>query len=585
MSRRKRHVESTGEALLALLADRGVDYLFGNAGTDFPPIIEALSKAAGGAGGAAPTPITVPHENLAVAMAHGVYLASGRPQMVMLHVNVGTANAICGLLNAARENIPLLLAAGRTPILEDGAFGARSIFIHWGQEMFDQAGMVREVVKWDYELRRAEQIEDVVDRALSIAMTVPRGPVYLTLPREVLAEGAGEFTYHSPTLRGPATPPAPDPAGVERAGEWLAQAERPVVVSGSFGRDPGDVAVLAALAERLALPVVGYRPRYVFLPSGHPMHMGAEPGAFLKDADLIVVLDCDVPWIPKLYEVNPQARVVHVGADPLFARYPMRSFRSDLAITGEARLTLEALDRTLGKAKLKGAVARRIEARRQRLTKIRAGLDAHRQAARAAPAKGAVSTGAWVASCLNAVRKPGDVLVAETAFPVGLIDFEEPGGFIGTSPAGGLGSGLGAALGLKLGRPEARVIAVVGDGSYMFGNPTPAHFVSAAYALPTLTVILNNRMWAAVRRATLGLYPEGAAAKSNRAPLTYLEPAPEYHKIVEASGGFGEKVERAGDLPGALKRALRVVEEEGRQAVLNVLTEYSDADARRDAAK
>ena len=585
MSRRKRHVESTGEALLALLADRGVDYLFGNAGTDFPPIIEALSKAAGGAGGAAPTPITVPHENLAVAMAHGVYLASGRPQMVMLHVNVGTANAICGLLNAARENIPLLLAAGRTPILEDGAFGARSIFIHWGQEMFDQAGMVREVVKWDYELRRAEQIEDVVDRALSIAMTVPRGPVYLTLPREVLAEGAGEFTYHSPTLCGPATPPAPDPAGVERAGEWLAQAERPVVVSGSFGRDPGDVAVLAALAERLALPVVGYRPRYVFLPSGHPMHMGAEPGAFLKDADLIVVLDCDVPWIPKLYEVNPQARVVHVGADPLFARYPMRSFRSDLAITGEARLTLEALDRTLGKAKLKGAVEKRIEARRKRLTETRAALDAHRAAARSAPPKGAVSTGAWVASCLNAVRKPGDVLVAETAFPVGLIDFEEPGGFIGTSPAGGLGSGLGAALGLKLGRPEARVIAVVGDGSYMFGNPTPAHFVSAAYALPTLTVILNNRMWAAVRRATLGLYPEGAAAKSNRAPLTYLEPAPEYHKIVEASGGFGEKVERAGDLPGALKRALRVVEEEGRQAVLNVLTEYSDADARRDAAK
>ena len=580
MSRRKIDVESTGEALLAVLADRGVDYLFGNAGTDFPPIIEALSKAAGG-DGAAPIPITVPHENLAVAMAHGVYLANGRPQMVMLHVNVGTANAICGLLNAARENIPLLLAAGRTPILEDGPPGARSIYIHWGQEMFDQAGMVREVVKWDYELRRPEQVEDVVDRALSIAMTVPRGPVYLTLPREVLAEGAGEFSFDSPSLRGPATPPGPDPAAVEIAGKWLAEAERPVIVTGSFGRDPGDVPTLAALAERLALPVVGYRPRYVFLPSGHPMHMGAEPGAFLKDADLIVVLDCDVPWIPQLYEVNPEARVVHIGADPLFARYPMRSFRSDLAITGEARLTLEALDRALGG----GAAAKHIEARRKRLAKFRADLDAHREAARAAPPKGAVSTGAWVASCLHAARKPGDILVAETAFPVGLIDFEEPGGFVGTSPAGGLGSGLGAALGLKLGRPDARIIAVVGDGSYMFGNPTPAHFVSAAYDLPTLTVILNNRMWAAVRRATLGLYPDGAAAKSNRAPLTYLEPAPEYHKIVEASGGYGEKVERAGELPGALERALRVVEEEGRQAVLNVLTEYSDADAKRDAAK
>lgn len=311
------------------------------------------------------------------------------------------------------------------------------------------------------------------------------------------------------------------------------------------------------------------------------MHMGAEPGAFLKDADLIVVLECDVPWIPKLYDVNPNAKVVHIGADPLFARYPMRSFRSDLAITGEARLTLEALDDALDKT----GVAKRIEARRKRLARERAALDERRDAARAAPPKGAVSTGAWAAACLNAVRKSGDILVAETAFPVGLIDFEEPGGFLGTSPAGGLGSGLGAALGLKLGKPDARIIAVVGDGSYMFGNPTPAHYVSAAYDLPTLTVILNNRMWAAVRRATLGLYPDGAAAKSNRAPLTYLEPAPEYHKIVEASGGYGEKVERTEDLPGALDRALRVVEEEGRQAVLNVLTEYSDADAKRDAAK
>ncbi|MCZ6522339.1 MAG: thiamine pyrophosphate-binding protein, partial [Alphaproteobacteria bacterium] len=170
MARRTTTVESAAEALLLVLAERGVDYLFGNAGTDFPPLIEALAKAAG-APSRAPVPIAVPHENLAVAMAHGFYLVSGRPQAVMLHVNVGTANAICGLLNAARENVPMLVAAGRTPIAEDGAFGARSVFIHWGQEMFDQAGMVREIVKWDYELRTPDQVEAVVDRALSIAMS------------------------------------------------------------------------------------------------------------------------------------------------------------------------------------------------------------------------------------------------------------------------------------------------------------------------------------------------------------------------------------------------------------------------------
>jgi acetolactate synthase-1/2/3 large subunit len=168
---------------------------------------------------------------------------------------------------------------------------------------------------------------------------------------------------------------------------------------------------------------------------------------------------------------------------------------------------------------------------------------------------------------------------------VGLLDRTELGTYFGTSPAGGLGWGLGAALGLKLGRPDRRVIAVIGDGSYMFGNPTPAHFVSAANDLPFLTVILNNAMWGAVRRATLSIYPDGAAAVSNRAPLTYLEPAPEYHKIVEASGGYGEKVERASDLPAALERALHEVGVNGRQAVLNVMTAYSDTDAKRDAKR
>src|ERR1044071_2346587 len=131
--------EHAGDTLLAVLADRGIEYLFGNAGTDFPSVIEAFAKASL-EGRRVPVPVTVPHENVAVAMAHGYYLATGRPQAVMVHVNVGTANAICGLINATRENIPILLLAGRTPITEEGRVGGRSVYIHWGQEMFDQAG-------------------------------------------------------------------------------------------------------------------------------------------------------------------------------------------------------------------------------------------------------------------------------------------------------------------------------------------------------------------------------------------------------------------------------------------------------------
>src|ERR671935_363059 len=173
-------------AYLALLADRGVDYLFGNAGTDFAPLIEAYSQAAQ-TGVAVPQPILATHENLAVTMAHGYAMVSRRIPAVMVHVSVGTANMVCAALNAARENVAILLTAGRSPLTEAGLLGARDGYIHWAQEMYDQAGMIREIVKWDYELRNAEQLTTVVDRALAIAATEPRGPVYLSLPREVIA--------------------------------------------------------------------------------------------------------------------------------------------------------------------------------------------------------------------------------------------------------------------------------------------------------------------------------------------------------------------------------------------------------------
>src|SRR3974390_322698 len=191
-SRPKRQkTRSVAQAYLALLADRGVDYLFGNAGTDFAPLVEAFAQAAQ-AGICVPRPILAAHENLAVAMAHGYGMVSRRIPAVMVHVSVGTANMICAAMNAARENVAMLLTAGRSPLTETGLFGSRDGYIHWAQEMYDKAGMIREIVKWDYELRNAEQLATVVDRALAIAASEPRGPVYLSLPRAVIAARISE---------------------------------------------------------------------------------------------------------------------------------------------------------------------------------------------------------------------------------------------------------------------------------------------------------------------------------------------------------------------------------------------------------
>lgn len=532
-----------------------VDYLFGNAGTDFAAIIEAYATHPNPS--KLPLPVTVPHENLAVAMAHGAYLATGRPQAVMVHVNVGTANAICGLINAAREEIPLILCAGRNPITETGSTASRNAFIHWAQEMFDQAAMVREAVKWDYELRRGDQVELVVERAVSIATAHPRGPVYLTLPRETFGEAASRSDRR---IFSPVSAPAPDTQAIATAVELLKDAKKPLLVTGGLGREIREREALAAFVGKHQVAVTTHRPRYMPLAVAHPNFTGFEPGPLVEEADLVIVAACDVPWIPLHHSPSKTAKVIHLGYDPNFSRYPIRGFVSDLSIAGDPATALSALAMTPESG------SDVMDARRSWLGDKRTAFET----LRGRPAKqGEVPTYDDVARMLAASCRPDDRIVVETAFPTELLNIEA-GNYFGAPSSGGLGWGLGAALGMRLAAPQGRVISLVGDGAYMFGNPTPAHFVSRANGAPTLTVILNNSMWAAVRRATLAVYPDSATKSNRNATFTYLEPSPDYEVIVAASGGYGERVERADQLAGAFQRALDAVDRQGRQAVLNI---------------
>ena len=560
---------TVADAYLAVLADRGVDCLFANAGTDFAPLIEALAKAEA-EGLKTPRPVTVPHENVAVSMAIGYYLATGRPQLVMVHVNVGTANSICALMNAWRGNVPILMSAGRTPYSEEGGLPAkRSGEIHWPQEMRDQGAMLREFVKWDYELPNAETLEVSVDRALNMAMSEPKGPVYLTLPREVLAAPANGFEFQSPSRRRAASQPFPDPRAIDEAAEMIARAKNPLIITSSAGRDPGDMARLEALADLFAIPVSQRKPRYVAMSSGHPMNMGYDTDAMLKTADLIVVAECDVPWIPGKVAPNADTPIIHLGVDPLFGNYPIRGFAADLAITGVLSATLPALTHAL-ETRVSGN-RDQIEARRARLAnawKIQRGRWAE------ALEKGKTSTplsAAWITHCLDQIKGEDAVVIKESPLMFEHMRFTKPGTMFSAGAAGGLGWGLGTALGVKAARPDSLVIATCGDGAYMFGNPLPAHYVAAAEKLPILTVVFNNAMWGAVKRNTREVYPDGYAAKSNREPLTYFDPALKFEKAVEAADGHGERVEDPAKLPAAIERAMKAIEVEKRQALLNVV--------------
>ncbi len=549
--------KTVADAYLAILADRGVDYLFANAGTDFAPLIEAYAKAETN-GTKTPRPVTVPHENVAVAMAVGYYLKSGRPQAVMVHVNVGTANAVCGVMNASRSNIPVLFTAGRTPFTENGGLiGQRSGEIHWPQEMRDQGALLREFVKWDYQLPNAAVLE-----------SAPKGPVYLTLPREVLAAPAHAGGFQSPSRRRTASPPFPDLRAIDEAAEMIARAVNPLIITASLGRDEDDVGKLGALAEAFAIPVSQRKPRYMALPWDHPMHLGFDPDSMLKAADLVIVIDCDVPWIPGKRGPGPEAKIIHLGADPLFAQYPMRSFDCDLAITGLLGATLPALTQALA---LRSGASDRIEARRKRLAVERARQRAQwaEQLTKAREAR--PMSPVWISHCIDQAKDEDTIVIKESPLILEQVRFSQPGTLFYIGAAGGLGWALGAALGMKAAAPEKLVITTVGDGSYMFGNPLPAHYVSAAEKLPTLTIIFNNKMWGAVKRSTRDVYADGYAARSGKEPLTYFDPELAFEKAVEVAGGYGERVDDPAEMPRALDRALQVVQTEKRQAVLNVI--------------
>ncbi len=338
-------VETVGQAYLEVLRARGIKYFFGNSGTDFGPVIDALARF-GAEKKIHPMPITVPHEFVAVSMAQGYAMITGEPQVVMVHVIVGTGNASAAVMNASRLNVPMIFSAGRTPLTEEGFGGSRSNFIHWGQESFDQGGLLREFTRWDYELRNGDQVETVVDRALEMALGTPQGPVYLTLPREVLAQKMDSITIH-PNRKAQAEPLQPSPASIKRTAEILRGAVNPLIITGRLGSDPTAVSAMVSFAEALVAPVVTPASPFVSIPNTHDFHLGVSSAPYIKDADVIVVVESDVPWYPHQAKPPESGKVIQIARDPNYGDIPIRNFPKDISIGGDPKLALELLAQEL----------------------------------------------------------------------------------------------------------------------------------------------------------------------------------------------------------------------------------------------
>lgn len=558
---------TAGGAVFHRLARLGVDVVFANSGTDFPPIIEGLAEA-DAHGHRLPRTVLVPHEHVGMGMAHGYWFATGRPQAVMLHTNVGLANGAIGAINAATDHVPMILMSGRTPTLEEGRFGARTVPIGWGQEMRDQSALVREASKWEYEVRFPEQVPTLLDRAHAIADSTPKGPVYLSLPREVLCEPCPAEAVASPVSM-QASRIAADTASIHRLAQLLLEAERPVIVAQRGAGSEEGFDALARVAERLAIPVCEYWAVALAVSAEHPSAVGPDPLPWVADADVVLVIDSLAPWSPAIHSLRDDCTVVQLGPDPLYHRFPVRNFRADLAITTEVGPAIVALDRALSDGFVNPLAVRD---RRKRLAAHRAERMKRLAAAVDAGAPDSVPmTKAFVSSVIGRtlVGRTATV-VSELGAPLEPLGLTQQNSWRQEPHSGGLGWGLPCALGIKLADPDRLVVASVGDGSYLFANPVACHHVAEAHRIPILTVVLNNGGYGAVRDSVSGMYPTGYAAKGDEVPLTSLSPSPEFRLVAESCRAYAETVRVRSELPAALGRAIEQVAVHGRQALLDV---------------
>ena len=566
------YIRTASNDLLQGLVDLGIEYLFCNLGTDHAPLIEEMAHWRE-QGRAFPKLILCPHENTAVHMAGGYAVATGRGQAVLVHVDAGTANAAMGLHNLCRTRIPVLLIAGRAPMSTfDGVTGGRDTYVHFIQEPFDQASVVRPYVKWEYNLAWPSMAHEVVSRAGAVMQSDPTGPVYLTLPREVLAapvDAASVGAYgHQNHL--PVKAQGADTSAVRAIAEQLMRSDNPMLVTAYAGRNREAPALIEKLAVLCGMRVCEFNTIYMNIRRDSPYFAGYNPAAFTEQADFGLMVDVDVPWIPKTTRVNPNAYWAQLDVDAIKRDIPMWGFPLNARIEGDsARLIAQLIEIIESSA----TPEFKTKAAARGLAFKTAHAQNKQKAASLAQAKGVVNAinPHYLCAVMGQKIDLHDVVLNEairnTMAVFEQIPREVPGSLMGLS-GGGLGFSAGTALGIKLAQADNRVIHFVGDGSFYFSNPSSVYAVANQYGLPILTVILDNGGWSAVKESTLRMYPQGEAKSTNQfaSDLGY---STDFAAIAEAAGAHGERLTDPEQVEAAIERCLAALDA-GQSALLHV---------------
>jgi len=554
-----------GEAILQGIRDLGMEYVFSSPGSDWGSVWEALArqKITGTPG---PAYLSCGHETLAVDLAFGYTMMTGRAQAVLLHAGVGLLQGAVGIHGARLNEIPMMVLSG-----ESTTFGDREDFnpgAQWYANHNNMGGLPRladPLVKWAHQAASPANLYELVVRAGELAQMPPVGPTYLDVPIEAMI---APWTQPAKLRKIPPAPRLrPSDSDIERAAQMLLSARNPVITAASAGRSREGYEALGELAELLAIPVVeGAAADSTNFPKEHPLHQGFEGNAILKEADLALAVRSRTPWYPA--NMGPlNAKVIIVDDSPLKMHMAYQNLQADLFLAGDPTSSLQLLVKALKAAK---PDAGKIAERRARWAAAHQHIE---QRLRAAEAEALAKPGIQpvkLAATLAQSLPEDTIYVDETTVHGGInrrhVRNRGPQSYV--AARSGLGQGLGIALGVKLARRTQPVTLLIGDGAFLYNPATQAFGFARDQKLPFLTVVYNNHGYRAMRQNQLSYYPQGVGAKNR---LFYGEPVNEfaYEELPKLFGGFGARVEDAAQLRPALEQASAAVKE-GKIALVNV---------------
>lgn len=562
----KNHLDG-GEAIVEAFRRLDIDYVMASPGSEWGSVWEAFARQdADNTDG--PTYLSCAHETLAVNLAMGYSVMTGRMQAVMLHTGVGLLQGSMGIDAANRQGVPMVVVSG-----ESLTYSERDDFepgAQWHGVLSVVGGpssLVDRITKWSQAVSSPHTLHEQLIRAGEMAQRSPAGPVYMSVPIETMLH---DWTPpQNPRAVPPAPKPVPPAADIAQVAEMLVAAKNPAIVAESIGRDPEGYAATVELAELLSIPVSECRwLDFTNFPKDHPMYQGMGEPDYLQDADIVLTLRARAPWTPP--SAKPaHATIVNIDEAPFRPHMVHQSLQADVFLEGDAVATLKAL---IAEIRARGvdetAVAERAERWSQGHDALVAGKQADIDAALAQETISPIGLCATLGDVLPDDTVYIDETITSRPIIVRYLDFKGPQSFFSVA-SGGLGQGLGLALGAKLAMKDRPVVSVIGDGSFMYNPVTQSLALSKHKDIPIMIVVFNNAGYSAMRKEHHAYYPDGVAAASN-ASVGHEITDVDYAELGQPFGFFGRRVEALADLPGALKEAYAATQE-GRTAIVNVI--------------